>query len=68
LRAESERIGKSFESIRENWNRLWREWRCDDSISRGAAAYVARMTAVFGRLQIAAEDKFRRLEFQQSAE
>jgi len=60
LRAESERVGKMFGWLEEEWRRKGNIWGTAEivGVPRGALAYAARQTSMFGILRRSADQKF----------
>ncbi|KIJ41631.1 hypothetical protein M422DRAFT_255248 [Sphaerobolus stellatus SS14] len=51
LKAEGERVGKSFGWLKKQWQTRKMDWGRDDDIPRGAVAYAARTATTFARLE-----------------
>ncbi|KIJ31007.1 hypothetical protein M422DRAFT_267429 [Sphaerobolus stellatus SS14] len=51
LKAEGERVGTSFEWLKNEWSHRREAWTLDEAVSPEAVAYAARTMATVGRLE-----------------
>jgi len=60
LRAESERVGKTFGWLEDEWRRKGILWEAEEGaqLPRGVLAYAARQMSTFRTLRRAADQKF----------